>query len=84
MMTMTMMKILIKGILQTPSKVLRDVTNKPKSISNSSKAKLLAPSSPSTIIISSPAKGDDDDDEEKKKKKKETIKMEFVVTRREE
>ena len=30
MMTMTMMKILIKGILQTPSKVLRDVTNKPK------------------------------------------------------
>ena len=73
-----------KAFLQTPSKVLRDVTNKPKiQFQTPAKQKLLAPSSPSTIIISSPAKGDDDDDEEKKKKKKkETIKMEFVVTRR--
>lgn len=55
-----------KAFLQTPSKVLRDVTNKPKiQFQTPAKQKLLAPSSPSTIIISSPAKGDDDDDEEK-------------------
>ena len=52
-----------KAFLQTPSKVLRDVSNKPRiQFQTPAKQKLLAASSPSTIIISSPAKGEEDED----------------------
>lgn len=48
-----------KALLQTPSKVLKDITNKPPTtqFQTPAKQKLLAPSSPSTIILSSPTKG---------------------------
>ncbi|RCK67183.1 hypothetical protein Cantr_02668 [Candida viswanathii] len=49
-----------KALLQTPSKVLKDITNtnKPKiQFQTPAKQKIVAPSSPSTIILSSPTKG---------------------------